>query len=91
MDKLHLTVLTSTETVLDRRADYVNLPLPYGSLGILGGHAPLLCALGKGVLRCTGEEGAARVLVNGGVADVQQNEVTILASSAQLLPDDAER
>ncbi len=91
MDKIHLVVATSGETVLDCRAAYVNIPLPYGSLGIMGDHAPLLCALGKGVLRCSGEDGAARVLVSGGVADVQHNEVTVLASSAKLLTDDAER
>jgi F-type H+-transporting ATPase subunit epsilon len=90
MDAIHLHIVTAEATVFDRRVNYVNLPQSYGSLGILRGHAPLLCALEGGVIRCTGEEGAARIRVGKGVADVADNEITVLVSAAEILEDAAE-
>ncbi len=57
--------------------------LVVGQLGILPGHAPLVAALGSGLLRI-GQDGGkvARFAVRGGFVKVGDNKVTILVDSA---------
>ena len=82
-DRIHLRIVTPTGTALERDVNYVNLPTPGGSVGILANHAPMLCAVGKGKLRCRFEGGESLVFVAGGVASVEDNEVTVLAEEAE--------
>ena len=81
----HLSVLTGDGTIFDDRVDYVNLPTGYGSVGILAGHAPMLCAIEKGVVRCTKDGETIRIRVGGGVASVENNEATLLVSDGERL------
>lgn len=83
--KLRLCVVTQDSTVFDSEVKYVNLPTPYGSVGILTGHAPMVCAVGKGAIRCgfLGESGAV-IDISGGIAEVSDNVVTVLAQSASV-------
>ena len=87
MSKLfRLSVVTGDATVLDTAVSAVNLPMDFGSLVVLAHHAPMLCAVSQGLLRCTLEDGsAARVRISGGVASVADNEMTVLCGSAELL------
>ena len=80
----HLSVLTGDGTIFDDRVDYVNLPTGYGSVGILAGHAPMLCAVDKGILRCTKEGETLRIRVSSGIANVGNNEVTVLVSDGKM-------
>ena len=82
-DRIHLRIVTPTGTALERDVNYVNLPTPGGSVGILANHAPMLCAVGKGKLRCRFEGGESLVFVAGGVASVEDNEVTVRAEEAE--------
>ena len=82
-DRIHLRIVTPTGTALERDVNYVNLPTPGGSVGILANHAPMLCAVGKGKLRCRFEGGESLVFVAGGVASVEDNGVTVLAEEAE--------
>ena len=46
MEKLfHLYVVTPDSTVYEADVSYVNLPTPYGSLGVLAGLAPAARAM----------------------------------------------
>ena len=83
-DRIHLTIITPAGTALERNANYVNLPMPDGSVGVLPGHAPMFCALGKGKLKCRSEEGDTLIAVSGGVARVENNELTVLTEEAQI-------
>lgn len=84
--KLHLCVVTQDATVFDEDVQYVNVPTPSGSLGILHGHTPMVCAVAKGKLRCaySGEEGAV-IEVSGGILEVSNNIVTVLAGDARVM------
>ena len=86
MEKLfHLSVVTPDSTVFEADVSAVNVPTPFGSLGVLAGHAPMLCALDKGKLRCTDKDGQTlRITISGGVASVDHNEMTVLTQSAAL-------
>ena len=87
MDKIALHVLTGDGTVFEHTVEYVNLPTAFGSLGVLSNHAPMLCAVEAGVLRCRWSDGAVRVRIGAGVASVEKNELNVLVSSAQVLED----
>lgn len=62
-----------------------------GELGIWPMHAPLICALGDGVVRLhrLEEEGGGElhVIVSGGYAEVKDDEVIILADHARRSDD----
>jgi F-type H+-transporting ATPase subunit epsilon len=55
-----------------------------GEIGILPGHAPLITALDIAPLRIRQEETEIQICLCGGFMDVQNNQVTILASVAEL-------
>lgn len=79
----HLSVVTGDATVLDTEVLAVKLPTSFGSVGILARHAPMLCAVSRGELRCTLPDGTGvRVRVSEGVACVDNNELTLLCADA---------
>ncbi|MBR0207677.1 MAG: F0F1 ATP synthase subunit epsilon [Oscillospiraceae bacterium] len=82
-DRIRLKIVTPAGTALDRMTNYVNLPTPEGSVGILADHAPMLCALGKGRLKYRFEGGESFLSVSGGVAGVGNNELTVLAEEVR--------
>ena len=82
-DLFRLCIVTGDATVLDTQVQSVNLPMDFGSFGILAHHAPMLCAVSKGILRCRLEDGSTvRVRVSAGAASVIDNELTLLCSDA---------
>jgi F-type H+-transporting ATPase subunit epsilon len=81
--KLHCCIITPEQQVFDGDATSVVLPAHDGFLGVLTNRAPLLCELGTGVLRVdTPKEGSKEFYVDGGFAQVLNNDVTILTERA---------
>src|SRR5262249_28060352 len=80
---LHCCIITPEQQVFDADANQVILPAHDGQIGILPSRAPLLCQLGTGVLRVdTANEGSKEFYVDGGFAQVLNNDVTILTERA---------
>lgn len=85
---LHCSVITPEHQVLDTDASAVVMPAHDGLVGILHNRAPLLTELGTGVLRVdTSGEGTREFYVDGGFAQVLNNEVTILTERAAAAED----
>ena len=85
-NRIRLCIVTADKTVFDEKVSYVNLPTDFGSLGILSGHAPMLCALGEGNVKCNYAEGGGMLIrVSKGIAEVSDNTVTLMVTEAQLL------
>ena len=84
-DRIALEIVTADGVVLQRQVNYVSIPTLDGSVGVLADHAPMLCAVGRGVIRCRfdGTE-TASVSVQGGVASVDDNRLVILAEEARM-------
>ena len=79
MDRIHLLLAASDGTKWERMVSSVTLPGAQGSLGILPGHAPMLCALDEGTVFCRNEAGERfRFRISAGIANVAENEVTLL-------------
>ena len=87
MDGIAVHILTGEGTILETRAEYVNLPTGFGSVGVLRGHAPMLCNLETGVVLCRGSEGSTRVKIGPGIASVERNELNVLVSFGEILED----
>ena len=84
-DRIALEIVTADGVVLERAVNYVSIPTPDGSVGILADHAPMLCAVGRGVIRCRFEGSeTASVSVRGGVAGIDGNKLVILAEEARM-------
>ena len=81
---LTLRVLAPDQSVFDGNADEVILPSTTGQLGILPGHVSLLTALDFGVLRVREGNGWQSIALQGGFAEVDADEVTVLVNAAEL-------
>ncbi len=83
-DKINLTVSTADGGNFQKSVSYVNIPTDFGSLGILSGHAPMVCQVAKGRLkfRFDGDEQGS-VIVGSGIATVGDNEVLLLVNELQ--------
>jgi F-type H+-transporting ATPase subunit epsilon len=81
---LTLRVLAPDQSVFDGNADEVILPSTTGQLGILPGHVSLLTALDFGVLRVREGNGWKAIALQGGFAEVDADEVTVLVNAAEL-------
>jgi F-type H+-transporting ATPase subunit epsilon len=81
---LTLRVLAPDQSVFDGTADEVILPSTTGQLGILPGHVSLLTALDFGVLRVREGNGWKAIALQGGFAEVDADEVTVLVNAAEL-------
>jgi F-type H+-transporting ATPase subunit epsilon len=88
-DNFQLQVATPERLLVDEQVSEVELPGENGYMGILAGHAPLLSALGGGVLTYQGGGGPHTVAVSGGFVEVFDNHVRVLADEA-LFPQDIE-
>ncbi len=76
-------VVTPEQQMLDESLTQAILPAHDGEVGILTDRAPLLVKLGIGALRLDLAGGKRRVLfVNGGVAQMKDNHLTILTNEA---------
>jgi F-type H+-transporting ATPase subunit epsilon len=80
---LTVRVIAPDKTVWDSEAQEVILPSTTGQLGILSGHAPLLTALDVGVMRVRPSKDWVPIVLMGGFAEVEGNEVTILVNGAE--------
>jgi F-type H+-transporting ATPase subunit epsilon len=80
---LMVRVITPDRTVWDAPSEEVILPATSGQLGILTGHAPLLTAIGNGVMRVKADGKWSAIAVMGGFAEVENNEVTVLVNRAE--------
>ncbi len=76
---MQVEILSPDTNLYSGAANSVVLPGKDGSLGILENHAPLISILKKGTIRLGSAEGEKTFEVNGGVVEVNNNKVIILA------------
>jgi len=79
---IRCTVITPERRVLDETADAVVIPAHDGELGILVNRAALMCELGVGQFRYQKGGQTRRMFIDGGFAQVHDNDVTVLTGSA---------
>jgi F-type H+-transporting ATPase subunit epsilon len=80
---INIRVITPDKIVCSAIADEIILPSTTGQLGILDGHAPLITALDIGVLRIKTDQKWTPIILFGGFAEVDQNQITILVNGVE--------
>jgi F-type H+-transporting ATPase subunit epsilon len=80
---LHIEITTPEKLVVDRQADYAEIPGKGGYMGILPGHAALLSELGEGKLTLTTGGKTETFTVAGGYVEVRDNHVRVLADRVE--------
>jgi F-type H+-transporting ATPase subunit epsilon len=86
-DNFQLQVATPERLLIDEQVTEAQVPGKNGYMGILAGHAPLLSALGGGVLTYEGGGGPHSVAISGGFVEVFDNHVRVLADRAEFSQD----
>lgn len=81
-----VVVVTPEQQVLDEMVDGVILPAHDGQIGVLTDRAPLLVKLGQGSMELKQRQSTRRFYVEGGIAQMKDNKLTILTQVA--LPQD---
>ena len=67
--------------------DQVDVPGVEGDFGVLPGHAPLVAAIRPGILTIHSGGSREKVIVLGGLAEVSENGLTVLADVATSMAD----
>ena len=77
---MHLEIITPDKKLFEDEVKYISLPGIDGSFGILDKHAPIISALKKGTVQVTDKVSAKHNFeINGGVVEVLNNKVVVLA------------
>ncbi len=76
-------IVSQDRIVFQGNVDIVVLPGTSGQMGILPHHSPVLTTLDYGVITIRTHGGEEHFTVAGGIAEVQPDQVTILADSAE--------
>jgi F-type H+-transporting ATPase subunit epsilon len=76
-------IVSQDRQVFSGEVDLVLLPGVEGDMGILPNHSPVLTVLRYGVITVRTKQGDEYFSVAGGVAEVQPNQVIILADAAE--------
>ena len=80
---LNLEIVTPEKKVLSEPVDAVTIPTASGEVGILQNHSPLISSLKAGILSYTKAGATERMVIAGGFVEVSQNNVSILADTAE--------
>ena len=76
-------IITQERIVFSGQVDSVNLPGAEGRMGVLPNHSPLLTTLDFGEVYVRREGAEEYFAIGGGFVEIQPDDVTILADSAE--------
>ena len=75
---MKVEILTPKKIELETEARAVVLPTIMGEISVLNHHIPLITVLKKGTIKVLGSSGETPIEVDGGIAEIVANKVTIL-------------
>jgi F-type H+-transporting ATPase subunit epsilon len=84
---MRLEIVTPNGRVLDAEAKSVTAPGYLGEFGILPGHQAALVMLSGGALRYEDASGEQIVLIRGGIAQISDDSVLVLADETVAVDD----
>ena len=76
---MHLEIYTPEKKLFDGEVKSAIFPGTDGSFQILNDHAPLISSLKKGIVVYADKKSEYEVEITGGVVEVLNNKVTVLA------------
>ncbi len=81
--ELHVVIVTGDRAVYDDIAERVIAPALEGQISILLNHAPMLALLEPGELIVRHSDGEESLAIGGGLIEVSDNQVIVLADTAE--------
>jgi len=82
---MNIRVLTPDRIICSTTVDEVVLPGVTGQIGVLEGHASLITALDTGLLRIKLDQKWTPIILCGGLAEIDRNQVTVLVNDVEEL------
>ncbi|WP_441233176.1 F0F1 ATP synthase subunit epsilon [Bradyrhizobium sp. 930_D9_N1_4] len=87
MATFHFDLVSPEKLAFSGEVDQVDIPGVEGDFGVLAGHAPVVAAIRPGILTITAGGKHEKVIVLGGLAEVSENGLTVLADVATSLAE----
>ena len=78
---MFLEIITPDRKIFEGEVESAKFPGSSGFFQVLNNHAPLISSLEKGPVSYQTKNGEFQVLVDGGVVEVLNNKITVLAES----------
>jgi F-type H+-transporting ATPase subunit epsilon len=82
MATFHLDLVSPEKLAFSGEVDQVDVPGFEGDFGVLAGHAPVVAVLRPGILTIITGGTRQKVIVTGGLAEVSEKGLTVLADVA---------
>jgi F-type H+-transporting ATPase subunit epsilon len=82
MATFHFDLVSPEKLAFSGEVDQVDIPGVEGDFGVLSGHAPVVAVVRPGILTVTTGGAHQKVIVLGGLAEVSEKGLTVLADVA---------
>ena len=87
MATFHFDLVSPEKLAFSGEVDQVDVPGVEGDFGVLAGHAPVVATIRPGILTITAAGKKEKVIVLGGLAEVSDKGLTVLADVATALAE----
>jgi F-type H+-transporting ATPase subunit epsilon len=87
MATFHFDLVSPEKLAFSGEVDQVDVPGVEGDFGVLAGHAPVVAAVRPGILTITTGGTHQKIIVLGGLAEVSDKGLTVLADVATSLQE----
>jgi F-type H+-transporting ATPase subunit epsilon len=87
MATFHFDLVSPEKLAFSGEVDQVDVPGLEGDFGVLAGHAPVVAAIRPGILTIIAGGTRQKVIVLGGLAEMSEGGLTVLADVATSLED----
>ena len=87
MATFHFDLVSPEKLAFSGEVDQVDIPGVEGDFGVLAGHAPVVAAIRPGILTVTTGGSHEKIIVLGGLAEVCEKGLTVLADVATSLEE----
>jgi F-type H+-transporting ATPase subunit epsilon len=78
---MQLEIITPDKTIYSGEVSSATFPGVKGSFQVLNNHAPVISSLSQGLVKYQDETGEGNIEVTGGVVEVKENKIVLLAES----------
>ncbi|MGA8315618.1 MAG: F0F1 ATP synthase subunit epsilon [Bradyrhizobium sp.] len=87
MATFHFDLVSPEKMAFSGEVDQVDVPGVEGDFGVLAGHAPVVAAVRPGILTVISGGSKQKIIVLGGLAEVSEKGLTVLADVATSLDE----
>jgi F-type H+-transporting ATPase subunit epsilon len=87
MTTFHFDLVSPEKLAFSGEVDQVDVPGVEGDFGVLAGHAPVVATIRPGILTITTGSTHQKIIVLGGLAEVSDKGLTVLADVATSLQE----